>query len=197
MKKKLIILLGCLVLIFVILIILLPIKGKLAITSNPENIQVIINNQTYSTPIIIKLKKGTYKVTGKKDGYFDNEQTTIIKAFKTTKLLITLSSRKNIEPTNSNVPGIVSKFPFENNHFYINWDWDKYSLIIIPNFDFKMGDNPNEVFAKGWSTYEQYAKEALDWLSQNGLSSKEIKDKQINIEWWGQEWWPTGKTISF
>ena len=170
------------------------------ISSKPDHIEVYIKNKEYRTPCQIRLKPGKYDIFGCQIKYDTYRRTHQLKKGKN-KIQINLVLSTEIEPPEGAPPGKLLEWqtfnlPFENNHFYINLNGDKYGkygLIIIPNFDFKMGDNPNEVFAKGWPTYEKYGKEALAWLNKKGLSRAQIKAKNITISWWGQEWWPEGK----
>lgn len=172
-----------------------PANGILVIVTDPAGASIALLNGTKLTSPAT-LKAGTYTVVAKKNGFYDEADIVTVKPGKTTKIKLELGSR--IEPTNTSVPEIIGRLPFENKYFYAKYDWEKRQIFIIPTFDdFKMGENPNDKMAKEWPTYERNAKAALCWFNANGLSKARMKVKGISLEWYNREWWPEGKKISY
>lgn len=171
-------------------------KGTLEINAQPTEISVQVKNKSYTTPFSIKLREGNYKILATKDGFKDQETTIRVKPFKTTKLYFDMISHSVIEPTKFTIPDAVEQLPVATDQFRIYFTYDTNTLTIVPNIQVG-NENPLTFMEKKWDTYTRDAQAALTWLENHGLG-KDIRSKNsIEIEWWGKEFWPQGKSINY
>lgn len=173
-------------------------KGTLEISTFPPDASIQIADQTYQTPVKLKLRAGSYKTVVSKDQYESVEQTVEISQLKTTQVTITLT------PLNEAISypqlDALTKFPVNQEHFRMEFTPDSRTILIVPLIPFGGDDtdNPPQYYFKTyWQQYVQYAGEAIDWLQTNGLDAKIREQNAIKIKWWGQEWWPEGAVINF
>lgn len=174
-------------------------KTTVNITSDPVNIEVDIGQSIYQTPTTIKIKPGKYRVWGLKEKYLTYDKFNKFYYGKENNLYIKLEVDPEPEPTEgAPPPGYVEKkpqiknLPYENNHFRILWDIAYNKYIIVPKIPFGPEDAPVETMRNNWNQYQQYSKEALDWMKNQGVTPS--KD---NIIWWMQDFWPEGAAINF
>jgi len=80
--------------VILIIFIITSLSGKkqttLQITSDPENIDVVIDNQRYQSPVTIPLAPATYTIWGFKEGYNYYKKDIQVKKGKENTLKITL-----------------------------------------------------------------------------------------------------------
>jgi hypothetical protein len=201
-KQKTIIAVGFVAMVFVILLAYSYIKQEnkktfLKITSEPSRIEIYIGNkrEKYQTPVTIPMAPGKYTIWGAKTGYETAQQQVAVKRGQTNNLHIQL--KKAIEPPegaplNPPTQPKIKNLPFETDHFRVDWDENNQKYLLVPNIPFTAFEAPQVQIKNNWNLYEKYAKEALEWLKKQGVTPT-----KNNIEWWAEEWWPEGKTISF
>lgn len=103
-----------------------------------------------------------------------------------------LQEEQNFQEEPYEVTDFLQKLPKETDHYRIEFDYEENQILIVPKITVRGDENPKDEFARQWSTYEQYAKEALAWMQ-----TEKFDLKAFEIQWWGQEWWPSGKQISY
>lgn len=100
---------------------------------------------------------------------------------------------KNTPETTSNeLPIITSKLPQETDHYRITYINSKNEILIVPLVDIEGDKNPIDEFARVWPQYEEYANEAILWMKDQGVNPKDLI-----IRWWGEDFWPDGKQITY
>ena len=171
-------------------------KGTVVITSDPIA-SVYINNINYSTPLTIKLSPGKHSIWILKEQYEPYEKQIIVKSLKKTIVRAMLIKNEN-EPAEGAPTGTldesqISSLPYSNDRFSVSWNSSRRVYTITPNIIITNSESlaPQEQMAKQWGLYTQYGQEALVWMKSQGVTPT---DK--NIEWWGSEWWPIGKSMS-
>ena len=105
---------------------------------------------------------------------------------------------KKTTPNNPTSPSELAQFkqlPTENDHFKITYDASQNSLTIVPKIPFDSSEAPATFFQQYWTGYQNYAYEALDWLSAHQMDQTFRTNFGVKIIWWGQEWWPAGAKI--
>lgn len=165
----------------------------LTLTSDPSQVDVFINNQTYHTPTTIKIKPGQYTIWAAKTGYLVYQKDFAVKSFTSNSLKITLQvdPDANVQ-TGGDVgqPAPKIQLPNSTDHFKVDYGPNGgATYLITPNIPFTANDTPENQISDNWQLYVQYGKEALSWLRSQGVSPT-----SQNIVWWGQEWWPSGAT---
>lgn len=96
------------------------------------------------------------------------------------------------ETANVEFIDVVSKLPQENDHYRIEYDDYYDTLVITPKVDVDGQANPQEEFERVWPTYEQYALEAVAWLKDNQADLD-----NFTVEFWGEDFWPANRRISY
>jgi len=169
-------------------------SGTLSATSTPTPIKVKINNTEYQTPFTTRLRTGEYKVEATKENYMPIETTIIIRPFSKTEINFPMVSTDNEDIEYADIEALA-KLPYDEEHFGLDYIPDVRVLEVIPRIPFDSSAPPEWFFNEYWSDYENYGKEALQWLEQNGLGQKVREENQITIKWWGQDLWPAGAKI--
>lgn len=192
--------------IFVIIVLILIVlqyllvryKTTLTITSSPDNITVVVNNQGYQTPITIKaIKPGSTRVEAYQDGYDFQVRYVNVKIAQDNQINIKLEKISDAGPVegaplDSEPTAQITNLPYKTDHFQIEWDSAYSKYLIVPSIPFVADQSPEDRLAKNWSQYEKYGKEAISWLK-----SQSVTPTNDNIEWWNQEFWPEGKSIKY
>jgi hypothetical protein len=195
MYRRRIIIAGSIVLAIVIGLVVYGLwPTSLAITANPEKIEVYVGvDKVVTTPSKTRVKPGKYDVWALETGYNAFITTIEVKKHRVNKLAIVLTKAdeppEGASPSPAPTPAIQN-LPYSSDHFRIDWDNSLSKYIVVPRITLYFDQSPQEQIQKQWSTYQQYAAEALAWMKKQGITPT---DK--NIEWWGQEWWPTGASI--
>lgn len=86
----------------------------------------------------------------------------------------------------------VTKLPHETDHYRVEFDDYYNQLVIVPKVDIDSDANPQAELERVWPTYEQYANEAVAWLK-----SENFDLKSFDVNFWQQDFWPTGKQITY
>lgn len=94
--------------------------------------------------------------------------------------------------TSNEPPAITSKLPQETDHYRITYVNSKNEILIVPLVDIEGDKNPIDEFARVWPQYEEYANEAILWMKDQGVNPKDLI-----IRWWGEDFWPAGKQITY
>ena len=196
LKKFKIIILALIILVLVYFVYSYFLLIKIEITSSPDNIEVYIDNKDYVTPMHIKIRSGKYNIWGVKEGYeIYNQKIEFNRKEKNLNIVLSLSNEKEPKegaPIKELPTPQISDLPVETDHFIVRWDSAYLKYLIVPNIPFNKFNAPQYFFETYWVDYEKYAKEALLWIKNKGVTPS-----QANIMFWGQEWWPAGKTINF
>jgi hypothetical protein len=125
-------------------------------------------------PHTFRLKPGKPRIDITAAGYIKRSQKITIYPFWHRKVSVTLAP----------------DYSFETPHFKITWQDLEQSYLIVPVIDIPPQTSPESEVAAQWTTYSKFADEALGYIKQQGGDPKSLP-----IEWWGQEWWPKGKSI--
>jgi len=152
--------------------------GTITIISPQQEAQVSLQNDIYAYPLphSYRLKPGKYTFALDAPGHVEKRATLTNYAFLKKQYTVTLLPNVN----------------YENAHVSIQYTSEKQVYIIVPKIDFPIPDDPKAQLASQWNIYEKYAKEALDYIKSRG-----VDPKTLPIEWWLQDWWPTGKRIEY
>lgn len=198
-KLKIIIIVTATIVVLVIIFLTIYNNRKLniVVTSGPVESNIIINNDLKTSPAHYQLKPGTYTIWATKTGYQEFKQD-----YKITKnnqqINIELSIENQTDIPNEGVAVSpnpqpqISNLPFVNDRLTVSWDNKLSKYLIVPNIPFTNTESPENQIKNNWSQYEQHAQEALRWIKEQG-----VQPSNQNIEFWGKEWWPQDKTISF
>lgn len=81
--------------------------------------------------------------------------------------------------------------PHETDHYRVEFDYSNNQLVIAPRVQINGDANPQEEYARVWSTYEQYAQEAITWLK-----GENVDLHAFDVYFVGEDFWPDGKQIS-
>lgn len=151
--------------------------GRVTVTSPVKEAISYTKKDTQPRPLpfTYRLKPGRVPVFVKAPGYLTSQKVVTIIPFWHRKVTVDLRH----------------DYSFENPHFKIEWQELKQSYLIVPVIEIPPQAAPEPEIAAQWTTYSKYADEALSYIHQQGGDPKSLP-----IEWWGQEWWPRGKSIS-
>ena len=98
-------------------------------------------------------------------------------------------------PVTSN-PAQLTQFnqlPILNNDFRIAYQLNDNSILIAPQIPFDSSAPPESFFqGDGWTLYQKDGIEALNWLETHQLGKDFRANYGVQIEWWGQDLWPSG-----
>jgi len=98
MNRKTLIIAGAIVIILIILIIITTtVRNRpvnFTVISEPNNIEIYVDNQRYETPLSIKIKPGSYTIWGLKEGYAPYKESFQIKKGQDNQLNIKLEQEQ-------------------------------------------------------------------------------------------------------
>ena len=128
-------------------------KGFLEISSTPNaEIWILGEKQAQKTPTIIPLEQGTYDITLKAEGYFDETIRVWLDAQQTIIRAITLTPKDAPEPTTRLARISVNSFP-TGAKILVNGDWTKSYTpdnVLLKAGDYEIGLTKTGFFP--WST---------------------------------------------
>lgn len=151
--------------------------GRVTMSATPSSAYVEHEGDegSYPVPHTYRLKPGKRDFSVLAPGYLEQKVTVNVIAFLHRKQHVTLQRDAS----------------GETETFRIDYRYDKGAYLIVPKTPFTVFDPPQQQLASSWGDYEAYAKQALDFMRKKG-----VDPSTVTIEWWGQEWWPAGKSIS-
>ena len=170
------------VIIIITLLNIFSPKASINITSEPDNIDVYIDNVKYKTPFILKnIKKDKVTIYGSKEGYQLYTHELIIKEVKEYKIHIVMESIGE-EPLEG------APDPQEEEYLNLATTQQNFSIKLADQQDFDLEINLNATFNAGVNgppiedqeklykqELTQYKKEALAFIESKGFKVEKIK----------------------